>query len=147
MQTVRQPANAKSRADQIGDMISVACEELIQLTKEWYELNDPEPIKDMRRMLDADEVMFMVSIHQEKSGLAHIALHLARTRDPLPKSIFEVRVPMLQGTLGYPVPQPTVAQREAPAVVVEPARDVGRSDRPVRDHGQTREKLFKSQGG
>jgi hypothetical protein len=96
---IRQPANAKNRADHIGDLISEACEELIGLSREWFELNDPAGLEDARRMLDAKEIRLMVSVHQEESGLAHVALNLLRTDYPMRKPFFEVRVPMLQSTL------------------------------------------------
>jgi hypothetical protein len=38
-------------------------------------------------------------MHMEESGLAHIALHLLRTENPMPRPYFEVRVPMLPWTL------------------------------------------------
>jgi hypothetical protein len=39
------------------------------------------------------------AMHMEESGLAHIALHLLRTENPMPRPYFEVRVPTLPWTL------------------------------------------------
>ena len=99
MQKIRQPAGAKERADEIGDMVSVVCEKLVALSTEWFELNDADGLRRARRMLDAKEVSLMLSMHLEESGLAHIALHLLRTETPMPRPYFEVRVPMLHWTL------------------------------------------------
>ena len=106
MGKIRQPANAKNRADHIGDLISAACEELVGLSHDWFELNDQEGLADARRMLEAKQIKLMVSIHQEDSGLAHIALNLLRTDYPMPKPFFEVCVPMLQSTLRQGIVEP-----------------------------------------
>ena len=106
METTRQPANAKERADEIGDLISGACEKLVLLSNEWFELNDPVGLTNARKMLDANEISLMLSVHQEKSGLAHVALHLLRTGNPMPRPFFEVRVPMLRATLDPIDPRP-----------------------------------------
>ena len=100
MQRIRQPSNIKARADEIGDMISPACEKLVELATEWFELNDQRALNHARRMLGANDVTLMLSVHMEASGLAHIALNLLRTEIPMPRSFFEVRVPMLRWTLG-----------------------------------------------
>jgi hypothetical protein len=99
MEKIRQPAGAKERADEIGDLVSAVCEKLAALSTEWFELNDPDGLRRARRMLDAKEVSLMLSMHMEESGLAHIALHLLRTETPMPRPFFEVRVPMLHWTL------------------------------------------------
>jgi hypothetical protein len=99
MGKIRQPGNAKDRADEIGDLISAACEKLSILSIEWFELNDREGLENARRMLNAREVSLMLSVHQEASGLAHIGVHLLRTEIPMPRPYFEVRVPMLPWTL------------------------------------------------
>jgi hypothetical protein len=99
MEKIRQPAGAKERADEIGDLISAVSEKLAALSTEWFELNDPDGLRHARRMLDAKEVSLMLSMHLEESGLAHIALHLLRTQTPMPRPFFEVRVPMLHWTL------------------------------------------------
>jgi hypothetical protein len=95
----RQPVRAKERADEIADLISAACEKLVELSNEWFELNDAEGLLHARRMLNAREVTLMLSTHLEESGLGHIALNLLRTDFPMPRPFFEVRVPMLQWTL------------------------------------------------
>ena len=99
MGKIRQPAGAKERADEIGDLVSAVCEKLAALSTEWFELNDPEGLSHARRMLDAKEVSLMLSMHLEDSGLAHIALHLLRAETPMPRPYFEVRVPMLHWTI------------------------------------------------
>lgn len=99
MATARQPIRAKERADEIADLISAACEKLVELSNEWFELNDEEGLLHARRMLDAKEVTLMLSTHLEESGLGHIALNLLRTDLPMPRPYFEVRVPMLPWTL------------------------------------------------
>lgn len=100
MATTRQPIHAKDRADEIADLISAACEKLVQLSNEWFELNDEEGLLHARRLLKAKEVTLMLSAHLEASGgLAHIALNLLRTEFPMPRPFFEVRVPMLPWTL------------------------------------------------
>ena len=99
MNSIRQPSNAKARADEIADMVSPACEKLVELASEWFEVNDQQGLDHARRMLDADEVTLMLSVHMEASGLAHIALNLLRTEIPMPRPFFEVRVPMLRWTV------------------------------------------------
>ena len=100
MATTRQPIHAKDRADEIADLISAACEKLVQLSNEWFELNDEEGLLHARRLLKAEEVTLMLSAHLEaRGGLAHIALNLLRTEVPMPRPFFEVRVPMLPWTL------------------------------------------------
>ena len=99
MNSIRQPSNAKARADEIADMISPACEKLVELASEWFEVNDQQGLDHARRMLDANEVTLMLSVHTEASGLAHIALNLLRTELPMPRPFFEVRVPMLRWTV------------------------------------------------
>lgn len=100
MATVRQPVGAKERTDEIADSIAAACEKLVQLSNEWFELNDPNGLQHARRMLAANEVTLMLSAHLEESGLGHISLNLLRTNAPMPRPYFEVRVPMLRWTLG-----------------------------------------------
>ena len=99
MATTRQPIHAKERADEIADLISAACEKLVELSTEWFELNDQEGLNHARSMLSAGEVKLMLSAHLEKSGLGHISLNLLRTEIPMPRPFFEVRVPMLPWTL------------------------------------------------
>jgi hypothetical protein len=100
--TTRQPVRAKERADEIADLISAACEKLIELSNEWFELNDPAGLHHARRIVGSKEVTLMVSTHLEPSGLGHIALNLLRTDFPMPRPYFEVRVPMLPWTLSPP---------------------------------------------
>lgn len=102
MATVRHPGGAKERADEIGDLISAACEKLIQLSNEWFELNDPHGLQHARKMLAANEVTLMLSTYLEESGLAHMSLNLLRTDVPMPRPYFELRVPMPQWSLGAP---------------------------------------------
>lgn len=99
MEKIRRPVNAKERGDEIGDLISAACEKLTELSAEWFELNDQDGIRHARRMLDAKEVLLMLSVHMEESGLAHVAINLLRTDAQMPRPFFEVRVPMLRWTL------------------------------------------------
>ena len=99
MATIRQPIHAKERADEIADLISAACEKLVELSNDWFELNDEKGLMHARRMLDAKEVTLMLSAHLEASGLAHIALNLLQTEFPMPRPYFEVKVPMLPWTL------------------------------------------------
>jgi len=96
---MRQPIDTKERTDEIADLISSACEKLVQLSTEWFELNDKESLLQARQMLDAKEVTLMLSTHLEESGLAHISLNLLRTKFPMPRPYFELRVPMLPWTL------------------------------------------------
>ena len=96
---IRQPSRTKERADEIADLISAAGEKLVELSIQWFELNDERGLSHARRMLAAKEVTLMVSAHLE-GGMAHISLNLLRTEIPMPRSFFEVRVPMLRWTLG-----------------------------------------------
>jgi len=98
---IQRPAEAKERADEIADLVSEVCEKLIELSNEWFELNDKEGSRHAQRMLDAQEVTLMLSARVEK-GLAHIALNLLRTEIPMPRPYFEVQVPMSPWTLGVP---------------------------------------------
>ena len=95
MASVRHPVGAKQRTDEIADLISAACEKLIDLSNEWFELNDKHALRHARQMLARNEVTLMLSTHLEASGLAHISLNLLRTAVPMPRPYFEVRVPML----------------------------------------------------
>ena len=99
MDKVHQPVHAKERADEIGDLVSAACEKLVELSTEWFERNDPDGLAHARAMLNAKEVSLMLSVHMEASGLAHIALNLLRTEIPMPRPFFEVRVPVLRSTM------------------------------------------------
>jgi hypothetical protein len=96
---LRQPTRAKERADEIADLISAAGEKIIELSLEWFELNDERGLSHARRMLDAREVKLMLSAHLEASGAARIALNLLRTDVPMPRPFFEVQAPMLPWTL------------------------------------------------
>ncbi len=114
MATTRQPIHAKDRADEIADLISAACEKLVQLSNEWFELNDEEGLLHARRLLKAKEVTLMLSTHLEaRGGLAHIALNLLRTEFPMPRPFFEVRVPMLPWTLNSAVPIDAATRADA----------------------------------
>ena len=104
MAATRQPVRAKERADEIADLIAAACEKLVELSNEWFELNDEAGLMHARRMLNAKEVTLMLSTHLEASGLGHISLNLLRTDFPMPRPYFEVRVPMLPWTLDPPAP-------------------------------------------
>ena len=99
MATIQQPIDAKERADEIADLISAACEKLVELSNEWFELNNEDDLLHARRMLNANEVTLMLSARLAASGLAHIALNLLRTDIPMPRPYFEVRAPMLPWTL------------------------------------------------
>ena len=99
MKKIRQPDLARQRADHIGDMIAPACEKLVELATEWFELNDQDGLEQAREMLDANEVTLLLSVHLEASGLGHIALNLLRTDTPMPRPFFEVRTPMLRWTV------------------------------------------------
>jgi hypothetical protein len=96
---LRQPIRAKERADEIADLISAAGEKMVELSLEWFELNDERGLSHARRMLDAREVKLMLSAHLEESGAARIALNLLRTDIPMPRPFFEVQAPMLPWTL------------------------------------------------
>jgi hypothetical protein len=93
------PIDTKERTDEIADLISAATEKLIQLSTEWFELNDKEGLAHARRMLDDKEVTLMLSTHVDESGLAHVSLNLLRTKFPMPRPYFELKVPMLPWTL------------------------------------------------
>jgi hypothetical protein len=126
MGKTRQPAGAKERADEIGDLISAVCEKLTVLSTEWFELNDHDGLRRARRMLEAKEVSLMLSMHMEESGLAHIALHLLRTENPMPRPYFEVRVPMLHWTLDSTEP-PIGATPTGTGIFMPENRSKGRS--------------------
>jgi hypothetical protein len=96
---VRQPIRAKERADEIADLISAAGEKMVELSMEWFEMNDERGLSHARRMLDAREVKLMLSAHVDDTGVARIALNLLRTDIPMPKPFFEVQTPMLPWTL------------------------------------------------
>jgi len=98
---IQRPVEAKERADEIADLISEVCEKLVDLSTEWFELNDKEGLRHAQRMLDAQEVTLMISARVER-GLAHVALNLLRTETPMPRPYFEVQVPMSPWTLGVP---------------------------------------------
>jgi len=98
----QQPIEAKERADEIAGLISEACEKLVDLSTEWFALNDKEGLVHAHRMLRAREVTLMLSAHVEQSGLAHIGLNLLRTETPMPRPFFEIQVPMLEWTLNAP---------------------------------------------
>lgn len=69
MKSIRQPSNARGRADEIGDMIAPACEKLVELATEWFELNDQHGLDRARRMLDANAVADAVSSYgSQRSG-------------------------------------------------------------------------------
>ena len=95
---IRQPSRTKERADEIADLISAAGEKLVELSIQWFELNDERGLSHARRMLDAKEVTLMVSTHLE-GGMAHISLNLLRTEIPMPRPFFEIQAPMLPWTL------------------------------------------------
>jgi hypothetical protein len=95
---IRQPSRTKERADEIADLISTAGEKLVELSIQWFELNDERGLSHARRMLDAKEVTLMVSAHLE-GGMAHISLNLLRTEIPMPRPFFEIQAPMLPWTL------------------------------------------------
>ena len=96
---LRQPMRAKERADEIADLISAAAEKMVELSLEWFELNDERGLAHARRMLNAGEVKLMLSAHLEESGAARIALNLLRTDIPMPHPFFEVQAPMLPWSL------------------------------------------------
>ena len=95
---IRQPSRTKERADEIADLISAAGEKLVELSIQWFELNDERGLSHARRMLDAKEVTLMVSTHLA-GGMAHISLNLLRTEIPMPRPFFEIQAPMLPWTL------------------------------------------------
>ena len=93
-----QPSRAKQRADEIADLISSAGEKLVELSIQWFELNDEQGLTHARRMLNAKEVTLMLSAHLE-AGMGHISLNLLRTDVPMPRPFFEIKTPMLSWTL------------------------------------------------
>src|ERR1700751_140220 len=72
---------------------------MIELSLEWFELNDERGLSHARRMLEAKEVKLMLSAHLEETGVARIALNLLRTDIPMPRAFLEVQAPMLPWTL------------------------------------------------
>jgi len=100
--TTRKPVGAKERADHVADLVSEACEKLVDLANEWFALNDREGMLHARQMLNSKEVTLMLSARVAESGLSHIALNLLRTETPMPRPYFEIQVPMLPWTLGPP---------------------------------------------
>ncbi|HEY3178963.1 MAG TPA: hypothetical protein VGL25_08785 [Casimicrobiaceae bacterium] len=95
---IRQPSRSKERADEIADLISAAGEKLVELSIQWFQLNDEQGLSHARRMLNAKEVTLMLSAHLE-GGMAHISLNLLRTEIPMPRPFFEIQTPMLPWTL------------------------------------------------
>ena len=93
-----QPSRAKQRADEIADLISAAGEKLIELSIQWFELNDEQGLSHARRMLNSNEVTLMLSAHLE-AGIGHISLNLLRTDIQMPRPFFEIKAPMLPWTL------------------------------------------------
>ena len=124
---IRQPSRTKERADEIADLISAAGEKLVELSIQWFELNDERGLAHARRMLDAKEVTLMVSAHLE-GGMAHISLNLLRTEIPMPHPFFEIQAPMLPWTLDSP---------NIPFGAEKLKSDVG-SMWPESHHGRTR---------
>ena len=102
MATSRNPIGAKERADDVADLVSQACEKLVELANDWFALNDREAVQHAHRMINAKEVTLMLSARVAESGLSHIALNLLRTETPMPRPFFEIQVPMLPWTLGLP---------------------------------------------
>jgi hypothetical protein len=98
---IRQPSRTKERADEIADLISAAGEKLVELSIQWFQLNDQEGLAHARQMLNAKEVTLMLSAHWE-AGMAHISLNLLRTEIPMPRPFFDVQVPMLPWNLDAP---------------------------------------------
>lgn len=109
---LRQPIRAKERADEIADLISAAGEKMVELSLEWFEMNDERGLSHARRMLDAKEVKLMLSAHLEETGVARIALNLLRTDIPMPRPFFEVQTPMLPWTLSSADVLAGAAERE-----------------------------------
>ena len=95
---MHQPSRTRERADEIADLISAAGEKLVDLSIQWFELNDEQGLSHARRMLNSKEVTLMVSAHLE-AGMGHISLNLLRTDAPMPRPFFEVKTPMLPWTL------------------------------------------------
>lgn len=115
---VREPSRTKERADAIADLISVAGEKLVELSIEWFEMNDEQGLSHARRMLNGKEVKLMLSAHLE-AGVAHIALNLLRTDIPMPRPFFEVQAPMLPWTLN--AGDPVAPERERLSWPIRPA--------------------------
>jgi len=113
----RQPSRTKKRADEIAELISEAGEKLVELTINWFELNDEQGISHARQMLNSKEVTLMLSAHLE-GGIGHISLNLLRTNVPMPRPFFEIKTPMLPWTLdapGVPFGQETLASDDSSA--------------------------------
>ena len=106
-----QPSRAKQRADEIADLITTAGEKLVELSIQWFELNDEQGLSHARRMLNSNEVTLMLSAHLE-AGIGHISLNLLRTGIPMPRPFFEIKTPMLPWTLDSPA-TPLGAERLA----------------------------------
>ena len=102
MAATRNPVASKQRADHIADLISEACEKLVDLATEWFALNDEESLLQAQRMMNANEVTLMLSARVADSGLSHVALNLLRTETPMPRPFFEIQVPMQPWTMGLP---------------------------------------------
>jgi hypothetical protein len=97
----RKPSRTKQRSDEIAELISEAGEKLVELSIQWFELNDEEGLSHARRMLNSNEITLMLSAHLE-AGIGHISLNLLRTGIPMPRPFFEVKTPMLPWTLDSP---------------------------------------------
>jgi len=128
---IRQPLHAKERADEIADLISAAGEKLIELSGEWFELNDKQALAQARQMLSTQQVTLMLSAHLSPSGLAHIALNLLRTETDMPRPYFEVQVPMLKWTLRSPSDSIEAAKRATEKPFM--GEQKGKSTRDKRD--------------
>ena len=102
MALTRNPTASKQRADHIADLVSEACEKLVDLAAEWFAINDKESLVHAQRMMNANEVTLMLSARVAESGLSHIALNLLRTETPMPRPFFEIQVPMQPWALGLP---------------------------------------------
>ncbi|MEO5764710.1 MAG: hypothetical protein ABIR52_05315 [Casimicrobiaceae bacterium] len=100
MATTLKPFGAKERADSIADLVSEACEKLVELADDWFALNDKAGLAHAHRMLESREVTLMLSARVDDSGLSHVALNLLRTETPMPRPYFEIQVPMLPWKLG-----------------------------------------------
>ena len=107
----RQPSRTKQRADEIAELISEAGEKLVELSIQWFELNDEQGLSHARRMLNSQEVTLMLSAHLQ-AGIGHISLNLLRTGIPMPRPFFEIKTPMLPWTLDSPA-TPLGAERLA----------------------------------
>jgi len=118
---LRNPTASKQRADNIADLISEACEKLVDLAVEWFELNDKESLLQAQRMLNDHQVTLMLSTRVAASGLSHIALNLLRTETPMPRPFFEIQVPMQPWTLGLPEMPSSASTQASP----QPTRPKG----------------------